>query len=111
MTPLTIDRKTWRKMDLLEQQYLTRYYEVILDNYWINPVKANLDKITPHITIKNTQKGIKMVSGGIAKFSKAMDEFKIFPDNGNGVQGIISKQIKHTDLSGLIGKKKKEFRI
>lgn len=102
MIPLTIDRKTWRKMSIIEQGFLCKNYEVILDNYWINPVKANLDKITPLITIKNVQKGIKSFSNGIDKFSKTMDEFKIFPE-GNSVKGLTNNK---SDLSGLIGKKK-----
>ena len=105
MDPVSIDRKTWRKLSWIEQGYLTKHYEVILLDYWVNPIKLTLDKITPLITIKNIQKGIRTVSNGIDKFSKATDEFKIFPD-GQGIEGIVGKHTKHTDFSKLAGKKK-----
>ena len=97
MDVLSIDRKTWRKIPLIEQGYLCKNYEIILLDYWVNPVKQNLDKITPLITIKNTQKGIGYVSDGIEKFSKMMDEFKIFPGKA--------------DPSKLMGSQKKNLKI
>ena len=83
METLSITRKEWRKIPLIEQGYLCKHYEIILLDYWVNPVKQTLDKITPLITVKNMQKGIAAASNGIDKFSKATDEFKIFPGKSN----------------------------
>jgi hypothetical protein len=98
MDALSITRKEWRKLSIIEQGYLCKNYEVILLDYWINPVKKTLAQITPHITIKNTQKAIDMVSNGIKRFSKEMEGFKLYDG-------------PKKDYSVLMGKKPKSFRL